>query len=288
MTRSTRWPAFYREVSRRWTTVLAATLVLAATAAGLGVTLPPAVDWHAAFRPAALSLMQGRSPYLVEGFFNAPWILIPLIPAALLPEQLGRGLLALASIAALAFTARRLGANWPAVLLILLSPPAIHGLLNGSLDGLLTLAFVSPPWLGLILLVAKPQIGIAVAVFWGVEAWRTDRSRGVLRFLWPTTLLLGISLLAFGAWPLRAPQEIALWWNASLWPASIPLGMGLLAAALWKRRLPFAIAASPFLSPYVLLHSWVVELLALSAHPWLLGAAVAGLWCLTLVRFATG
>ncbi|MCJ7513667.1 MAG: hypothetical protein MUO23_11935 [Anaerolineales bacterium] len=47
-------------------------LVLEAAAGLPAVALPPAVDWHSAFRPAALSLVQGKSPFLVEVFFNAP------------------------------------------------------------------------------------------------------------------------------------------------------------------------------------------------------------------------
>jgi hypothetical protein len=255
-----------------------AALILGLLAALMAWALPSAVDWHYVFRPAAAELAHGRSPYQVVGFYNSPWILLPLVPLLALPEDVGRGVLAVLSLAALTYTARRLGARTPALIALLLSPPVLHGLLNGSLDSLVVLGFVLPPSLGLVFLSAKPQIGMAVALFWIVEAWRRDRLRGVIRLAAPTVALLLASLVLFGAWPLRATEEISLWWNASLWPASIPIGLALVAAALWKGRVEFAIAASPFLSPYVLLHSWVVVLLAMSGNPYLLIPAVFGLW----------
>jgi hypothetical protein len=54
--------------------------------------LPLGVDWVRWFRPATLEFIAGRSPYTIEGFFNPPWLVIPLIPFALLPIRI-RGLL---------------------------------------------------------------------------------------------------------------------------------------------------------------------------------------------------
>jgi hypothetical protein len=41
-----------------------------------------------------------------------------------------------------------------------------------------------------------------------------------------------------------------------------------------------AIAASPFLSPYVVWHSWIAALLPLARNRWTLGAGILASWIL--------
>jgi hypothetical protein len=246
--------------------------------------LPQGVDWHLAFRPAALNLLAGRSPYEVNGFFNAPWAVLPLLPIALLPENLGRAILFLVSMLVYAGVARRLGATKLSFLAFLFSPPVIHGLLNANIDWLAMLGFVLPPQIGLFFLATKPQIGLGAAVYWLADIWRRKGFRQVVLVFSPVTIAVLVSFLLFGLWPLRFGQEIDLWWNASLWPASIPVGITLLVAAIRKRKLEYAMGAGPCLSPYVLLHAWAGALAALVSLQWETLAAVAGLWILVLMR----
>ncbi len=245
--------------------------------------LPAAVDWSTAFRPAALELIAGRSPYNIEGYFNAPWALLPLIPLALLPESIGRGVLALLTLAVYAYITRRLGAKPLATAVVLLSPPVLHGLLNGSIDWIAAFGLILPPQIGLLFVAVKPQIGVAVMIYWLAEAWREGWKK-VIRTFWPITVLFLLSLALFGPWPIRAMKEINLWWNASLWPASIPVGLGLLAAAMRTRKMGYAMAASPCLSPYVLFHSWIGALLAIVPHLPETIAATVGLWLLVGIQ----
>ncbi len=137
----------------------------------LGNALPPAVDWETAFKPAVWKLLQGQSPYRIEGYFNAPWTLLPLIPLVLLPESIGRAAHAVITLAAFAYTAYKLGAKPLAMVILLLSPPVMHGLLNGNIDWLAVLGFVLPPQIGLFFITTKPQIGIAVGLYWLVDIW---------------------------------------------------------------------------------------------------------------------
>jgi len=248
-------------------------------------TLPPAVDWHTAFRPAVWELLSGRSPYNIEGYFNPPWALFPLIPIALLPEQVGRSALVLMSLTAYAYTAKKMGANIITVILLLLSPPVLHGVLNGNIDWLAILGFVLPPKIGLLFVVVKPQIGVGVVIYWLFVYWKNEGFKKVIQVFWPLSALTLLSFVFYGFWPLRFRQEINLWWNASLWPASIPVGLGLIVAALRRQNINYAIGASPCLSPYVLLHSWVGVLLAIiNSYPEFL-ASYVGLWLLVIIRF---
>ena len=256
--------------------------------------LPPGVDWQYSFRPAVFDLLAGRSPYHLERgvqgswsqytFLNAPWTLLPLIPLAVLPVPVGRALLVIVTLVSFAFVARRLGAKLPAMALLLASPPVMHGVLTGNIDWLAALGFIMPPQIGLFFVAIKPQIGVGVAIFWLVEAWRKGGWREVLRVFWPITVALAASILIFGPWPLRFEVQAGVWWNASLWPMSIPVGLGLLAAALHNRKIKFSIAASPCLSPYLLMHSWVVALLAVVDSLPVTAAAVVGFWILIAIR----
>lgn len=247
--------------------------------------LPPAVDWSTAFRPATLTLLSGRSPYANPLMIHAPWALIALIPLAVLPEAVGRVLLVICGLASYTFVAYRLGAKPAAIIFLLLSPPVLHVLLNGNLDWLAAIGFILPPQLGLFFIAIKPQMGIAVAPFWLIQAWRKGGWKQVAWTFAPFTLVLLFSFVIFGLWPVGAGQTTNYWWNASLWPVSIPVGLALFVTAVRKQKIEYAMAASPCLSPYVLFHSWVGVLLAIVSSVPETIAAVIGLWILVIIRY---
>lgn len=249
--------------------------------------VPPAIDWTITFRPAALTLLTGLSPYGRVYYIHAPWTLIPLIPLALLPESVGRVMLLFCGLASYAFVAHTLGAKPIAVAFLLASPLVMHVLLNGNMDWLAVLGFVMPPQIGLFFISIKPQVGIAVAPFWLIEAWRNGGWRQAVRTFAPFTVVLLVSFLLFGFWPLETVREdiTGVYFNASLWPMSIPVGLALFVTALRKRKLEYAMAASPCLSPYVLFYSWGGALLAIVKSVPETIAAVIGLWILVAIRF---
>ena len=248
------------------------------------IFLPPAYDWREYFIPATREFISGRSPFDVYGYFNAPWVLIPFIPLILLPEPLGRAILAMATMASYGTIAYRLGAKFPAIVLILISPPVILNIYNGNVDWLVSLGFILPPQFGLFFLVTKPQIGSAVALFWLVETWRLKGFKEVVRVFAPVTIALVFTFVLYGFWPQRYFAFGTLTMNSSLWPYSIPVGLVLIVSSLRKRQLKFAIGASPCLAPYLTFHSWSTALLALSASLPELITAVIGLWILVGIR----
>jgi hypothetical protein len=255
--------------------------------------LPGGIDWHLTFRPAALAMISGRSPYedisVKAPYAGAPWGLLPLIPLALLPEVIGRGLLFGISSIAFAFAAIRLGAKTPALVAFLLSPPVLHSLLNANLDWIPLLGFALPPQIGLFLLAVKPQMGSVVALFWLFEAWREGKWRKVFHVFAPISITFLVSFIIFGFWPLNmlTAERYTQWWNASLWPTSIPVGLALAIASIRLRQVKYAMAASPSLSPHVLFHSWSSALIAIVASNAETIAAVIGLWILVIIRAYT-
>lgn len=249
------------------------------------IYLPPGVDWHDIYRPTTHLILKGISPYEEKGFHNPPWTLIPLIPIALLPENYGRAVFFIVSIMSLIFVAQRLGARPLAIVFLLLSPPVWHGLLNGNVDWMAAIGFILPPQIGLFFISIKPQMGITVGIFWLADIWINHGIKETVKVFWPFTLVLVISFITFGLWPISFNRVLGLWWNASLWPLSIPIGLGLLVAAIRKRNMNYAMAASPCFAPYILLHSYVGVLLAIVHSLPELIAAVVGLWILVGFQF---
>ena len=137
--------------------------------------LPVGHEWSHTFRPAALRLIQGISPYNDQGYlgyYNSPWLLLPIIPFALLPEQLGYAFFTLFGLLAFTFIAYRCKVKSWFVIPILLSYPVTFCLYRGQVDWLVLLGITLPPQFGLLLVLAKPQIGIGIAVYWLISAFR--------------------------------------------------------------------------------------------------------------------
>lgn len=260
-------------------------LVFALLTGLLARFLPPAVDYHGAFRPAALEILHGRSPYNAEGFFNPPWTAVLLIPFAVLPENVGRALMVIAALGVYAYVAHKLGANKPTLILLLLSPPSLHGILNGNIDWLAVLGVVLPPWLGLFFLAIKPQVGMIVVLYLFVAEWRKGGLLRVLKTFLPVGLASVLSIVIFGPWFTKVSNEINLAGNSSLWPMSLPIGLTMLVATIRKNEIRYSMAASPFVSPYVIMHSWIGAFLALAPKPYEATAAVIGMWIVVALRF---
>lgn len=247
--------------------------------------LPIAVDWHGAFRPAALEIVHGKSPYNADGYFNPPWAAVLLIPFAILPENIGRAVLVFFALATYAYVAHNLRASKLTIVFLLLSPPVMHGILNGNIDWLAVLGFVTPTWLGLFFLMIKPQVGLAVVVYIFISTWREEGLIKLIKTFAPFSVIFILSILAFGPWFLSVTNEVNLAGNSSLWPLSLPIGLTFLTTAIRKNEIRYSMAASPFLSPYVIMHSWVGVFLALAPLKYETIAAVIGMWIVVIIRF---
>lgn len=217
-------------------------------------------DWTVFFRPATLAILHGDSPYQVQGFHNPPWLLIPLVPLALLPAAIGNFLIGQAYVASFFVVSRKFGApRWLSIALVC-SPFVLVGVLMGQMDWLPALGLLMPPWLGILFLLAKPQVGVGVVVFWLIQAW-ADGWRALTRTLGPAAILCAVSFVLYGFWPPAMFKAVGYFWNASLWPWSIPAGAGFLVWSIRRNRIGGAIIAGPLLSPYVSPISWVLPLM---------------------------
>jgi hypothetical protein len=248
-------------------------------------SLPVGLDWQNTYRPAALAVLAGESPYSVEIYYAAPWAAWILVPFAILPYALGRLLTFLLGMLAFAFVAWRAGATRITMILFLCSAGVVGCLNNGNIEWMPLLAVVSPPWLGLILATVKPQVGIGLGLYWLVSLVRGKGWKAALLGFVPVTSLLLISFLLYGLWPLRFNQTLA--WsvdNTSLGLQSVFIGAVLLVRSIRIRDARMALASGPFLSPYVLQFTWSACLVGLLNHPWELLVAVICLWIPVLLR----
>ena len=161
----------------------------------------------------------------------------------------------------------------------------IYGLRMLNVDILVLLGFGLPAPIGLFFVTIKPQMGLAMALFWLAQAFRQGGLKQAIRTFAPLIVALSLSFLLFGNWlngrQADLPDSI---WDASLWPWAIPIGLVLLALALRDLREDCAMAASPFLSPYLAYHSWAGALAGLLRRDFELVLAVAGMWIVAILR----
>jgi len=221
---------------------------------------PPAagVDYKGAFRPALIKLVSFESPYSVTAFFNPPWVLIPLLPLAFVSPALGAAVMFVLNFACWIIVAARSRMNPLAFTVFILFSHMFTNSWNGNIEGIAALGFILPPPIGMFFVLAKPQFGAAVAIFWTVEAYRKGGLPAVTRVALPVLSAIALSVLVFSPWPLQGPSLVDVWWNSSVFPYGIPAGVILLGLTLWRRDIRFAIAASPFFAPYLTGHTWAV------------------------------
>ena len=250
------------------------------------VYLPEGVDWVKTYRPATIALLNGLSPYAIDIYFAPPWALIPLIPFALLPEQIGRGAIFSLGLIVFAYTAVKLGGNKIALTAFVLSPPVIHCLYNSNIEWMPILGFILPPQIGIFFVSIKPQIGIGIAIYWLFSAWRKGGFREIIRIFAPFIIVLILSFLVFGFWPSRFRETISLTqsYNSSIWPLGIPIGILLLIKAFRSKNSIPAMAAGPFLSPYVLFHAYSGAIISLVPSAIESVGVSIGLWIIILIR----
>lgn len=247
--------------------------------------IPISVDWDKGYKPPTNLLLQGRSPYELDYILVPPWTFLPLIPFALLPPGLDRAVLFTVSVLTFACVAYYLGAKPLIILVIILSYPVFFSLVYGNLEWLISLGFILPSQIGLFFVLIKPQLGIPIALFWLVEAWRLGRIKEIVRVFWPVTMAFLIAFMIFGFWPAKTLKldVIAAEYNSSLWPQSIPIGLGLLIAAIRTRKKSLAMISTPFLSPYVGPQSWSISILGLAALPLDVTFVSIGTWIVRLL-----
>lgn len=248
------------------------------------------MDWEQTYRPAALAMARGESPYSVSIFYAAPWSVIPLIPFALLPKNIGNLTIFLLGLFAFAYISYKLGAGPGSTTIFLLSASVVGCLIFGNIEWMPLLGLILPAPIGLIFAVIKPQVGIGIVIYWFVHTLRSKGIWETFKVFLPVTIVTLISFWMFGFWPmlflktLEQSENSVLDYNTSLWPQGAFIGLWLLYKAFKKEEPETAFAASPFLSPYALQFTWVSVLAGLIKKPREMLLVSLGLWIPVILR----
>lgn len=269
-------------------------LVVALAALGIGalafVPLPSAIDWDETFRPAVLTWLAGGNPYAPgpHPLYNPPWVLLPLLPFALLPQAMGRAALLMASLTAFAMAAKRFGASPLTMIMFVVSVPAFSSVANlGNIEWLIALGLILPRPVGMLLLALKPQASAAVMVWYAVESWRAGGIRGLVKLLSPLVILAGLSFVMFGPWPLRTASYLQFKgadMDYSFFPYTVPVGLVLLIQSIRGRDVRYALPASMCFAPVTLSSTWTIAFLPLVGVPIEMAAAWISLWVIALTN----
>lgn len=192
-------------------------------------------DWTLFFRPAALNLCD---PYIITGAATYwPWFFVVLYPLALLPQNMGFGILATLSVVVLmAYTK-----EWWRCLLLCASMPVIAVLAHGQVDALLVVAFMLPPGWDLLAAAMKPQ-----AIFCAIL--RRNMSKITWKVVVPVVVFLVMSFIIWGWWPSSLSVGHLHMEQRNLgWPYLVGLGVLL----LMQKDIRWWLIGGLFLTPYL-------------------------------------
>ena len=127
---------------------------------------------------------------------------------------------------------------------------AFKAISNPNIDFVAAFGFLIPPQIGLFFLAIKPQIGVGVALFWAVEAWREGGWKKVFWVFAPVTVAVMVSILIYGPYMLDASYltDHGILHSYPIWPYAIPVGLTLLTIAIKQKKIDLSITSSQFLT----------------------------------------
>lgn len=236
------------------------------------------VDWKSFLRDNSLKVIKGENPYSNSLSLLPPWVYLLLFPIAVLPVYLGTAVMFTATYVVYAVVLYKLKVKPLSCGIFLLNAFVFSNAKNGNVDFLAVLGLILPPQIGLFFVLIKPQIGIGIAIYWLIEAWRKGKIKEVVRVFAPVTIAYLLSFAVYGFWPFNFQAMLTNEFNRNLWPLGIPIFLFLLYKAVKERNSVYAMGASPFASPYVNLTSYAAALLPFTSNPALLAIVVALSW----------
>lgn len=227
---------------------IAITLILYRSPMGLG-------DWPL-FHNASRAILNGGNPYLTQVsvgettlcIYNPPWVLTITMPFSFLTLRLGWAMLNATSFISILFVARRLGASY---FVLLVSIPVIYrAIWTGNVDGFSLLGAALPAPIGVFFAALKPQNTVGLMIYWAFWNWKLGRLRRLIFIFAPATVALAISFVVFTPW-LTLGCPFSTTGHLALFPTGVPFGLAILMIAIASKRKYLALAASPFISPYI-------------------------------------
>lgn len=199
-------------------------------------------------------------PYTLTGWVYVPYAALILIPLTLLSLS-GAALLQTCLLFGLVTTLIfRRGGTFRTLLIVLGSFIALDCCIESNIDWLIALALIIPREYSLVLILIKPQDAIGYML--------TFSRRELVRSVALTGVMLTISLVAWGWWPIRmwrAIQTYTLGRSFNIAPLAVlpvPLALAIGAAlgyVAWRRKdTALGVIAGVFVVPYLTLYSTLI------------------------------
>lgn len=246
-------------------------------------------DW-CVFYEAIRAFVNGGNPYTVQlgsewlKVFEPPWTFMILSPLALFPPDIERYIVTLVGIIVFFISAVKMKARVWQIFMFMLSNTVIGSLYEGNIDWLVTAGLWMPPRLGLFFVLMKPQIGIGVAAYWAVEAWRHGGMKKVVYTFFPVTVAYLTSFLIYGIWLGNSSRMYHNPVNSGIFPWGLVVAIPLLAYAIEHRQQNPAAMSSPFFAPYITLYNFSGSLLSMFDRPKLFVLSWIMLWIPSIWR----
>lgn len=205
--------------------------------------------------------IHANDPYAVPGFYNPFWIFAPVMLAELFGVY-KTAVWVVLNLCCFIYVCIRLKLPlWMVVPYLALSG-AFMSVYLGNVEGIVALGLVLPAPVGIVLLMIKPQIGMAVTAYYVLSALVYSGWKKAARMLVPVLVLFALSVALYGDWFAKPAELIGLRYNtASLFPLAIPVGIALIVAGVSRRNIGYALMAIPFTSPYMIMHTWAFPFL---------------------------
>lgn len=197
---------------------------------------PVGADWYYTFRPVARGFIAGHTHLYDDpayGYFNAPWLMVVLVPLALLPVRVGQAALTLLSLALVLVSLRTFTRSMAVTALAVSTPFTVDLVLRGQVDAfalagvVLTMRALEQRrawWLagGLWLMSIKPLnvVLVFLLALFALRGWMWSERARALSLL---GMSAAVSLAVCGLdWPMRyvrfsAANPVYRGFSVSLW-----------------------------------------------------------------------
>lgn len=240
------------------------------------------------FYAAGQAVLHGINPYTLPGYYSPLYVALAFAPLTLLPLSLAFHLYAGLTIflygIAFYLLTRRIGMT----IALMFSPFPLMTAYYGNLEAWVLIGSVMTPWIGIWLVLAKPQMGLIIAALFVWLAFRCSVGRGI-RLIVPVGAMYALSFMA-GMWTPPPTEQwwgatpIAQPWNMALWPLGLIIGIPAALIALRKRQVDLALFAGPFISPYIGAPSSLAGVLPFLGKRWYTAAgAIVGAWIIVIL-----
>lgn len=237
---------------------LFALMLVIGVSAIIAVLIPDYAIDFTCFYQAGSAVASLQSPYNVECYYSPVWVALLFSPLSIFTREIAYRIFAAILFGSYIFTIFKISKQDLLVSLIACFSPFVFMTMQyGNIDWLVLLGLITPKFLGIWLILTKPQMGFTLAIVW---AWMIYKQKG-LRSLFATFTPVALGFLISLLLGMRLPNPDTLSaWSADIWPIGLLIGIPALVVAIRNKDEYLSLASAPFLSPYIGPMSWAAIL----------------------------